>query len=330
LLAAAGVESVIFDQVGPNPTIPTIEAGARLLASHDCDLVIGLGGGSALDAAKAIAFAARNAGDLSDYIYGRLAPGDALPLILVPTTCGTGSEGNGFAVLTDPRTGDKKSLRCDAIIADLSIIDSELMETMPQRVLASVGFDALAHCIEAYLSTTAQPISTAMALDGITLVLESLVPLYRGEGDADLWDRLSWAATLGGMSIGIAGVTVAHGLEHPASGLRDITHGEGLAALTPVVLEKMGERVHDDTTACAKMAVLAERFGLEDPASIPDFLRALLREIGLEVGLGDLGITADDIDWMAENALKVSAPGIAHHPVVFDEDDIKEIYRLAL
>ena len=111
-----------------------------------------------MDCAKAIAFLAVNDGDVSDYIFGKKSGDKALPLILIPTTCGTGSEGNGFAVLTNPDNGDKKSLRCNAIVAKVSIVDPECMMTMPKSVLASVGFDALCHCMEAYTSRIAQSI----------------------------------------------------------------------------------------------------------------------------------------------------------------------------
>ena len=154
-LYEAGVESVIFDDVEPNPLTTTVMEGAKKCQEEGCDVVIGLGGGSVLDCAKAITFMADNDGDINDYIFLKKVGTKAFPLVLIPTTCGTGSEGNSFAVLTNPDNGDKKSLRSPAIIAKASIIDSCLMETMPKSVLASVGFDALCHVMEAYLSKTA-------------------------------------------------------------------------------------------------------------------------------------------------------------------------------
>ena len=131
-----------------------------------------------MDCAKAIAFLAVNDGDVSDYIFGKKSGDKALPLILIPTTCGTGSEGNGFAVLTNPDNGDKKSLRCNAIVAKVSIIDPECMMTMPKSVLASVGFDALCHCMEAYTSRIAQPFTDALSLYAIGLIAGNLVNVY--------------------------------------------------------------------------------------------------------------------------------------------------------
>lgn len=155
LLKAEGMDTVVFDEAEPNPLASTVMKGAALVREAGCDVIIGLGGGSIMDCSKAMAFAACNEGNIFEYIYGKKKGDGALPLILVPTTCGTGSEGNSFAVLTDDGTRDKKSLRDNSVIARASIVDPELMTTMPKNVLASVGFDALCHCMEAYLSRTA-------------------------------------------------------------------------------------------------------------------------------------------------------------------------------
>jgi len=323
-LEAAGAGVVVFGKIMPNPTTTVIAEGAALLKAGKCDVVLGLGGGSIMDAAKAIAFMAKNDGPLMDYVYGRKDPGEALPIVLVPTTCGTGSEGNGFAVVTDPDTGDKKSLRCNQIIARLSIIDPDLMTTMPPPVLASVGFDALCHLIEAYISRIAQPVSSALALDGISRIACSLARLYNGAGSADDWEAQTWAATLGGMCIGIAGITAPHGLEHPPSGLRDIVHGRGLAALCPAIYRRTVD------AAPALFDTLSRSLGGKSHADFLPLLDDLLARLGLTAGLAAQGVKPEDIGWLAENALKVSAAGIANHPVQFGLDEIKSIYREAL
>jgi alcohol dehydrogenase class IV len=324
LLKEAGVESRLYDEVEPNPTIPQVYAGAGAAVEAGADLVIGLGGGSIMDAAKAIAFMSRNDGGLADYIYGRKTSTAALPVVLVPTTCGTGSEGNGFAVITDPDTGDKKSLRGNMIVAKLSIIDPDLMITMPRNILASVGFDALAHCMEAWLSAIGTPVSDMYALEGISRIRESLVPLYQGRGGKAEWEKLTWASTLGGMAIGIAGCTVPHGIEHPASGLRNITHGKGLASLTPVVFER------SIGGAPAKFAEISRRLGGGDEKDCVAVIKKMLADIDLSIGLGEQGVKPEDLDWMTGNAFKVAAGGIANHPVKFGKDEIKDIYREAL
>lgn len=324
LLKDAGLEALVFDEVEQNPTTTTVYEGAARAQSEDCDVIVGLGGGSIMDAAKAIAFMAVNEGDINDYIFGRKVSEKTLPLILSTTTCGTGSEGNGFAVISNPDTFDKKSLRCNAIIAKASIIDPELMETMPKELLATVGFDALCHNMEAYLSSIGQPITDMMALEGIRLIAQFLPRVYSDYGDKDAWDAVSWGATIGGMVINTAGVTAPHGMEHPASGLRNITHGKGLAALTPVIYEE------SISGAPEKFAVISRLLGGRDESDCVLKLRELLSFLNLTTSLGQLGVREDDLDWMSENCMKVSLAGITNHPVVFNLADIKRLYRKAL
>lgn len=323
-LEKAGVESVVFDKVKQNPLTTTAIEAAELAKAESCDMVVGLGGGSIMDCAKAAAFLAVNEGDINDYIFNRLKSDDALPIILVPTTCGTGSEGNGFAVLTNPENGDKKSLRCNAIVAKASIIDSECMMTMPKGTLASVGFDAFCHCMEAYISKIGQPLTDMMSLYGMELLGKYLVPLYEGESDPESWDAVSFASTLGGMVINTAGVTLPHGMEHPASGLRDIVHGKGLAAITPVVMEA-------SISGCPeKFAKISQCLGGNDENDCVQKVCEFLDKLQLTTTLGELGIKEEDVDWMTENCMKVSAAGISYHPVTFSKCQIKELYKKAL
>lgn len=324
LLNESGIKTIVFDKVEQNPLTTTAYEGAELAKKEKCDVVVGLGGGSIMDAAKAIAFITLNEGDVSDYIFGKKTSDEALPIILVPTTCGTGSEGNGFAVLTNPDNNDKKSLRCNAIVAKASIIDPELMTTMPKHILASVGFDALCHNMEAYLSKNEQPLTTIMALQGIELIGKNLVKVYNDKDDMEAFEKITWASTLGGMVINTAGVTAPHGMEHPASGLKNIVHGRGLAALTPVIYEE------SISAAPEKFAMISRLLGGSDENDCVQVIRNLLKDIDLETTLGEQGINEADIDWMAENCLKVSAAGMKSHPKEFNLEDIKRIFRKAL
>ena len=323
-LKAAGLETALFDKVSQNPLTTTAQEGADFAKANGCDVVVAIGGGSIMDCAKAIAFLSKNDGDINDYIYNRLRSDDALPLVLIPTTCGTGSEGNGFAVLTNPDNGDKKSLRCNAIVAKVSIVDPECMMTMPKKVLASVTFDALCHNIEAYTSKIAQPLTDALSLYAIELIANNLVSVYNGTGNKKEWENITMASTIGGMVINTAGVTLAHGMEHPASGLKNIVHGQGLAALTPVVIDASYKGDEE------KFGNIAKIFGGKSAADCADKIRELLKAIDLECKLSDLGISEEDIPWMAENCMKVSAAGVANNPVVFTQEEIAEIYRKAL
>ena len=320
-LKKAGVEHAVFDKVSQNPLTVTAMEGVEFVQSQGCDVIIGLGGGSIMDCAKAIAFMCSNTGDINDYIFNKIMGTESLPLILIPTTCGTGSEGNGFAVLTNPENGDKKSLRSNAIVAKASIIDSELMQTMPKEILASVGFDALCHAMEAYVSKISQPLSDYMCVEAIRLIGENLVKIYDGSQDGKAWDAVTWSSTIGGMVIHTAGVALPHGMEHPASGLRNIVHGRGLAALTPVIT---------DASCMAnkeKYSMISRLLGGISAVDCGDSIRRLLEKLNLLVNLSSQGITREDIPWMTENCFKVSGASIANHPVTFDYEEISKLYE---
>ena len=320
-LAQSGVAAEVFDHVEPNPLTTTVETGAALARERGADTVVGLGGGSALDTAKGIAFMACNAGDVSDYIFGRSVGYTALPLVLVPTTCGTGSEGNHFAVLTNPATGDKKSLRCEPIFAKTAIVDPQLMTTMPRAVAASVGFDALSHCMEAYYAKAAQPLTDQMALEGLRLLAGSLRRALDHSDDLDAWSNVSLASTFGGMAIGMAGVGAIHAMEHPVSGLRNATHGLGLAALTPEIIARTV------TFAPARLAAISRALGGRDEADLAETLRRWMADLDVNVTLSQLGVTQTDADWLTDNCLKVSAASLQNHPAVFTAEEIRAIYR---
>ena len=334
-LDAAHIGHVLFDQVDANPLTTTALDGAALAKSESCDMVIAIGGGSIMDCAKGIAFMAVNEGDINDYIFNRKTSDNALPLIVIPTTCGTGSEGNGFGVLTNPETGDKKSLRCNAIVPKVSIVDPAVMGTMPSHVLASVGFDALCHNIEAYTSKTAQPFTDALAHYAVTLLAQYLVPLYKhvkatAEGKPAVlneiqltkaWESVTLASTIGGMVINTAGVTLAHGMEHPASGLKDITHGVGLAIIEPVAVEYTWSANPD------KFGALARIFNYGDGSELGEALRLIVHDLDLTTNLTELGFTKKDIPWLVDNVYIVATGNIANTVAEISRDDIEALYK---
>ncbi len=324
LLQDAGVTPVVFDRVEPNPLTTTAESGAAFAAEHGCDVVVGLGGGSIMDAAKAIAFCTENHGDISDYIFGRLQSEKAMPVIAVPTTSGTGSEGNGFAVLTNPETKDKKSLRTPVIVPKVSLVDPELMMTMPKTLTATVGFDALCHNIEAYLSSAGQPLTDMMALHGISLLSKSLQEVYDDPSNLEAWEDVTFASTLGGMVINTAGISAAHSMEHPISGLYDAVHGLGLAALLPTVVDQSWQ------SAPAKFQVISQLLGGSGAEDCAEAIRSLLYDLDIATTLSQLGAKEKDLDWLADNCIHVGVAGINNNPRRFSRDEIKELYRMCL
>lgn len=331
----AQINHVLFDEVDANPLTTTAIKGSELAKANGCEAIVAIGGGSIMDCAKGIAFMAVNDDDINDYIFNRKTSDNALPLIVIPTTCGTGSEGNGFGVLTNPETGDKKSLRCNAIVPKVSIVDPAVMGTMPSHVLASVGFDALCHNVEAYTSKTAQPFTDALSYYAVTLLAQYLVPLYKhvkavANGKpivlnekqlTKAWESVTLASTIGGMVINTAGVTLAHGMEHPASGLKDITHGVGLAVIEPVVVEYTWSANSD------KFGALARIFNHGDGSELGEALRSIVHDLDLTTNLTELGFTKKDIPWLVDNVYVVATGNIANTVAEVSRKDIEVLYK---
>jgi alcohol dehydrogenase class IV len=280
-----------------------------------------------MDAAKGIAFMSVNSGDITEYIFGKPGIG-ALPIITVTTTAGTGSEGDCLAVLTNPETKDKKSLKSPFIYPRVSIVDPELMKTLPRGMIAATGVDALAHSIEAYVARRGNPVTEALAIKAIELVGKNLTRVYSNPQDIEAWHGMAIANTFGGMVIDSAGVALPHGLEHPISGLLNVTHGEGLAA----IFIKWMEYTIDE--AEEKFAKIAEALG-EDIYGISigeaakksiDAISKLLKALNLTPTLGELGVKEEHVDWLTENALKTMTYAISNNPKVPDGEKIKELY----
>lgn len=323
LMKSEGMKVTVFDRIEPNPLTTTVEEGAAMAKAIGCDVVVGLGGGSIMDASKAVAFCAVNDGDINDYIAGRKQSEQCLPIILVPTTCGTGSEANPFAVLTNPETMDKKSLWGDALYAKVSLVDPELMKTMPPSVLAAVGFDALTHNMEGYLAARSQPLTDILSDHAIGLLAKSLPALCAGNGTDRDWENVTLASTIGGIVINTAGVGGGHGMEHPVSGMYNVVHGKGLAALTPPLIR------HSYEASPEKYKRISILLGGKDEADCAETVDAFLNSIQLKCRLRDLGVKEDGIDWLTDNCINVFAGSMRNHTKAFTRDEVRAIYEEA-
>ncbi len=323
LLGETGVEHVVFDKVMANPTNKIVAEGADVAKLNSCDFVVAVGGGSSLDCAKAIAFSVLNQGEIYDYIEQKKSGESALPLVTIPTTCGTGSEGNCFAVINNTETFDKKALRKDACLPALSIVDPSLMLTMPKSVAGSVMFDAFCHNLEAYISKVADKNAEEACLHGLKLLCDNMVKAYRDYSDIEAWSAVTLGSTLGGINIGVSGVTAAHGMEHPASGLKDITHGRGLAALAPFIYEKS---IEGDTEKFAKVAVIMR--GKTEKDFVP-LLKRLIKNLDIETNLENEGIEKTDLATLIADCIESAQGYFMKHPVHFTDEEVKIIYNSA-
>lgn len=324
LLTKENIESIVADNIPQNPTTDAVMAASQTARENGCEMVIGLGGGSSLDASKAIAFMAKNEGHVSEYILAkRTSDGSCLPIISIPTTCGTGSEADCFAVLNDTATNDKRTLRNIAALPKLSIVDPDLMKTMPQSVLRSVMFDALVHNLEGYLSRHASPISEMFSLKGVELLVQNMPKLLADPSCKEAWDAVCLASTFGGFSLQNAGNGAVHGIEHPASGLRNVVHGKGLAAVISPVMEKTID-------ACPeRFAVLSKIMGGTSEHDFVEQVEKIKKYLELNISLKDLGVQEEDLPWLAHNATEVSKTLLSNHPKAFTEAEILEIYKKA-
>lgn len=324
MLEDKNVEYIVFDKVQQNPVYSAVDEGASLISSEGCCGAVAIGGGSVIDSAKAICAAAAYGVPVENLVYEDKAIVRALPLIAVPTTCGTGSEVNGVAVLTNEKNNDKKSIKGEAIIPAAAIVDPLLMTTMPKHVYASVSFDALCHLMEAYLSVHANPITDMIAAEGMKLISDNILEVYRNYDNIDAWEKITLASTLGGYTLNAIGVIAGHGMEHPESGLRNVMHGKGLAAVMPVLLKELAE------ASPVKTAEISRIFGGKDESDCWQVILKLLKALQLDLTLDDLGFSEEDISWLTDNAFKVSAGTIACSPKQFEKDDIRRLYHEAM
>ena len=318
-----GIEAEVFDRVEPNPSYATVDEGAEL--AKKCDMVIGLGGGSAMDAAKAIAIAAFEQKPISNYFSGE-TPRGSMPIIEIATTAGTGSEADRYFVLTDPRTREKHGQGYSCSYPFLSIVDPLLMKTMPPRITASTGIDAFFHGLESYVSKKSTPIGELYAKEAMRIIVDNLENACRNGNDIDAREKMALASTLAGLAIDVGRTTLLHALEHPVSGHLNVPHGEGLAALSIAYMEFT-------YPACPeKFAYVASLLGentkgmtAEEAAGKSiDGMKKFLERVGMNRSLGDMGADEGMIDTFVNDALKSHLLKITPRPA--SAADMREIY----
>jgi alcohol dehydrogenase class IV len=293
--------------VASEPTIALVREGVEVFRGVGCDLVIAIGGGSAIDAGKAIAAAAANPGDLLDYLEvigkGQPLENAPWPFIAVPTTAGTGSEVTRNAVLGSPEHGVKVSLRSPLMLPRVAIVDPALTLGLPPAITASTGLDALTQLIEPYVSSRANPFTDSLCLDGIRFASANLPRAYRDGGDADARSGMAYASLLGGLALANAGLGVVHGFAAPIGGMFDAPHGAVCAALLPA-----GMRTN--------IAALRER----EPQG-----RALqrYREIAQILTNAPNAMPEDGADWVRNLTLQLAVPSLASYGI--RERDVPEL-----
>jgi alcohol dehydrogenase class IV len=300
-----------FFSVAREPTIALVREGVEVFHGGGCDLVIAIGGGSAIDAGKAIAAAAANPGDLLHYLEV-IGKGQALenapwPFIAVPTTAGTGSEVTRNAVLGSPEHGVKVSLRSPLMLPRVAILDPVLTLGLPPAVTASTGLDALTQLIEPYVSSRANPFTDGLCLDGIRHASTSLPRAFRDGGDLDARSGMVYASLLGGLALANAGLGVVHGFAAPIGGMFDAPHGAVCAALLPAGMRTNIAALRDrepHSVALERYREIA-RILTNRPDAIPEdgaeWVRNLTAQLAIP-SLASYGIRERDVPELAAKA----------------------------
>lgn len=230
LLDENGIDCVIFDGITGEPTDTMIENGVEMLKSSGCDFIIGIGGGSPLDSAKAIAAMAVNEGSIADY-NGKEITGEILPLAAIPTTAGTGSEATKFTVITDSEKGIKMLLKGDVLVPKLAIVDSSFTVDAPKSVTSATGLDALTHAVEAYTSRKAFSMTDTLAVSAVKRIMKYLPIAYKEPDNSLAREQMSIAALEAGICINNSSVTIVHGMSRPIGALFHVPHGMSNAML---------------------------------------------------------------------------------------------------
>lgn len=332
-LKQAGVDYVIFDKVAANPTKPVVEEGGRFARENGCDFIVALGGGSVMDASKAIGLMATNGGDLWDYVmFGsgkkQWFQNPSLPIVAITTTAGTGSETDGAGVITNPETNEKTGVFGPGAYPVLAIIDPELMMSVPAKFKAYQGFDALFHSTEGYISAARNEFSKMVAAETIRNVSRNLVTSIREPDNKDTMTAVALGSYLSGIQMAIGSCTSAHPLEHALSAYHEkLSHGAGLIMISKAYYSHfMDKHVCDD-----RFIEMAKLMGMENADKPEDFIAALCKlqeECGVaDLKMSDYGIEPSEFLQMVQNARDTLSPNFLNDPCPLSDEDCVSIYQ---
>lgn len=332
-LKKANVEFILFDKILPNPIKPHVMEGAKLARESGCDFIIGLGGGSSIDSAKSIAVMASNEGDYWDYVGGGSGKGmpvavDPLPVVAITTTAGTGTEADPWTVITNDETNEKIGFGYDKTFPVLSIVDPDLMMTVPAHLTAYQGFDALFHSTEGYINVVANEMSDMYALKSIELLGKYLSKAVNDGSDEEAREKVALANTLAGMVESTSGCTSEHSLEHAMSAFHpDLPHGAGL-----IMVSREYYTFFAKSGACSqRMIDMAVALGKKDAKEPMDYVIALLelqKACGMDnLKMSEYGIEKSEMEALAKNARHTMGGLFACDPVKLSDKDVVEIYN---
>ena len=331
-LSKAGVAAATYDKVQPDPTDANVAEGLEIFRRDGCNLVVGVGGGTPIDAAKSIAVMSANPGVIADYMGYHKVPNSGAPVIAIPTTAGTGSEVTKVVVIGDTRRGIKMMCLDLHFLAAVALVDYKLTMSMPKGLTANVGLDPLVHAVEAYISRKAHPLTDVLSLSAIRQISGNIRAAWAEPGNETAREAMMLGATMGGMAFSNSSVALVHGMSRPLGALFHLHHGLSNAVLIPAVMAynapACGERFADIARAMG-----LDVAGLGAPEAAQRAVTALVKlNADLQVPrLRDCNIPRDALEKalpkMAADALASGSP--ANNPRVPTAEEIIELYRQA-
>jgi alcohol dehydrogenase len=331
LLKRNGAEAVVYDKILPNPIKSHVMEAASICKTEKCDFIIGLGGGSAIDSAKSIAVMACNPGDYWDYIFGGTGKGmltknGALPIIAIPTTAGTGTEADPWTVVTHEERNEKIGFGNQYTFPVFSIVDPELMVSVPPALTAYQGFDAFFHAAEGFIANVANPVSDIYALKSIGLLYRHLPKAVKNGNDLEARTQVALASMLSGMVESTSSCTSEHSLEHAMSAFyHELPHGAGLIILSKAYFSAFANTCPD------RLCEMAEEMTGEKSTDPMDFVKALATlQYACNVDqlkMSEWGIKPDDLPKFVQNARETMGGLFNVDPRSLTDNEILEIYK---
>lgn len=328
-LDKAGIEHIVFDKILPNPIKSHVMEGAEMCRINACDFIVGLGGGSSIDTAKAIAITAAMGGDFWDYVKGGTGGGkritQALPVVAIPTTAGTGTEVDLWGVITNDETHEKIGFGSPLVYPYLAVVDPELMMSVPARLTAYQGFDAFFHAAEGYISKAHSPISDLYALESIRILYKYLPVAVSDPNNRWARIKVAWASTLAGMVESTSCCTGEHALEHAMSAFYPkLPHGAGLIAISQAYFKTFK---NDMMKRYMKMTEKMTQQKAARPSDFLDALAVMQRECGVsDIRLSEYGITPADFEAMVDNACATGQGMLDQDPRFLNREELIDIY----
>jgi alcohol dehydrogenase class IV len=330
VLDGASIRYHVFDGIEPDPPMEIVEEAATLYQQRGCTVLIGFGGGSSMDGAKAVSLIVSQKGNLREYGMGKAIEGMLAPIYAIPTTAGTGSEVTGVAVITDRENKIKMVLRGTQLVPKTVILDPELLASIPPRVAAETGVDALAHAVESYVSLNSQVITEAFALSAIRLIAKYLRRMVANPGEIETSGQMLLASCLSGLAFSNAGLGLVHSLAHPVGAYFHLSHGLSCALYLPIVMD------FNLPTCPEKFASIADAMG-DDVRQLSlhhaakqavTHVRELLTDIGIPRTFSELGISFELHPKMVDDALAAVPTKV--NPRRADREQISKLFKAPL